>query len=127
MEKGQRARVEQWAGSGRRVGSTWCGRRREVEEQEAGRGVSTWVETRRWSQEKETDRTGKRDCPDIYRAHSSGGGAMPNTNAITRIRRSNWPRPLTWPASLRRKPPQFVSGKATPNSGNIALRTHEMT
>ena len=23
----QRARVEQWAGSGRRVGSTWCGRR----------------------------------------------------------------------------------------------------
>ena len=52
---------------------------------------------------------------------------MPNPNVITRIGRSDWPRPLTWPASLGRKPPHFVSGKAISNSGNIALQTHEMT
>ena len=72
-------------------------------------------------EEQETDRPGKRDCPDLYRARSSGGGAMLNPNVITRIGRSDWPRLLTWPTSLGRKPPHFISGKATSNSGNIAL------
>jgi len=88
------------------------------------------VSTRRGvsrDEEQETDRLGKRDCPDLYRARSSGGGAMPNPNVITRIGRSDWPRPLTWPASLGRKPPHFVSGKAIPDSEHISLRPHDMT
>ena len=52
---------------------------------------------------------------------------MPNSSVIARIRRSDWPRPLTWPGSLGRKPPHSVSGKAIPNSGNIALRLHKTT
>ena len=49
---------------------------------------------------------------------------MPNPNVITRIGHSNWPRPLSWPTSLGRKLPHFVSGKAISNGGNIVLRTH---
>ena len=100
MEKGQR--VEQWVESGRRV---------------------VWAETR----SRKPDCPGQRDCPDFYRVRSSGGGAMPNPNVITLIGHSDWPRPLTWPTSLGRKPPHSVSGKAIPNSGNIALRLHKTT
>ena len=52
---------------------------------------------------------------------------MPNSNVIARIGCSDWPRPLTWSASLGRKPPHSVSGKAIPNSGNIVLRLHKTT
>ena len=52
---------------------------------------------------------------------------MPNPNVITRIRCSDWPRPLTWPASLGRKPPHFVSGKAIPDSEHTTLRSHDTT
>ena len=52
---------------------------------------------------------------------------MPNSNVIARIGCSDWPRSLTWLASLGRKPPHSVSGKAIPNSGNIALRLHKTT
>ena len=52
---------------------------------------------------------------------------MPNQNVITRIERSDWPRPLTWPANFGRKPPHFVSGKAIPDSEHISLRPHDMT
>ena len=52
---------------------------------------------------------------------------MPNRNIITRIRCSDWPQSLTWPASLGRKPPHFVSGKAIPDSEHISLRPHDMT
>jgi len=97
----------------------------EFVQQDVGRGgVGEARERRRNSKRK---REGKRDCPDLYRARSSGGGAMPNPNVITRIGCSDCPLPLTWPASLGRKPPHFVSGKVISNSGNITLRHHEMT
>ena len=97
-------------------------------EQWAGEVDVVWAETRKQSRGAgNTDRLGKRDCPNLYRAHSSGGGAMPNPNVITRIGCSDWPRPLMWPASLGRKLPHIISGKAIPSSGNIVLRPHEMT
>ena len=110
---------------------------------QAGERGEGWAETRRRSRrgvggdEKQEVRTGthrvkththrRRNFSVFYRTRSSGGGAHAKFNVIARIGCFDWPRPFRWPTSLGRKPPHFISGKATPDSEHTSLRRHDTT
>ena len=76
--------------------------------------------------EEEGKRENERPCSDFYRPRGAGLGATPKRCVVTRIGRSDWPRPPARPGHDVRKSQHSTSGKVAPSRENVSLRPHDM-
>ena len=65
-------------------------------------------------------------APDHYSPCGAGRGATPKLGDVTRIWRSDWPRPPVRPGRDGRKQPHSTSGKVFPRHKDVLPRPHDM-